>query len=147
MCYLMQKWLEFFEFFVRPHVVVGKYLEILHVGEGESIVLLRTNWEISLTYSPSDNLWSIYEIIDGDRKVLVMCLFLCGSVCHFDIAWLQKFTNHDSFALTVRYRSQFIIFLQVYILLVLQGATLTHRICELVSLLMSIPSNRMQFTT
>ena len=28
----------FFEFFVRPRVVVGKYLEIFHLGEGESTV-------------------------------------------------------------------------------------------------------------
>ena len=36
----------------RPRVVVGKYLEVLHLGEGESTVFLRTNWEMSLTYSP-----------------------------------------------------------------------------------------------
>ena len=40
------------EFFVRPREVVGKHLEIFHVGEGESTVLLRTNWKMSLTYSP-----------------------------------------------------------------------------------------------
>ena len=34
-----------------------------------------------------------------------MCLVLSGSVCHFDIALLRKFTNHNDFALTVRYRS------------------------------------------
>ena len=38
-----------------------------------------------------------------------MCLVLSGSVLHFDIALdivlLWKFTNHDDFALTVRYRS------------------------------------------
>ena len=33
-------------------VVVGKYLEIFHLGEGESTVLLKTNWEMSLTYFP-----------------------------------------------------------------------------------------------
>ena len=41
-----------FEFFVRPRHVVGKHLEIFHPGEGESTVLLRTNWKMSLTYSP-----------------------------------------------------------------------------------------------
>ena len=30
---------KFFKFFVRPRVVVGKYLEIFHQGEGESTVL------------------------------------------------------------------------------------------------------------
>jgi len=51
--YLMQKsgW-KFFEFFVRPRVVEGKYLELFHLGEGESTVLLRTYREMSLTYSP-----------------------------------------------------------------------------------------------
>ena len=29
--------------------MVGKYLEIFHLGEGESTVLLRTNWEMLLT--------------------------------------------------------------------------------------------------
>ena len=42
---------------------------MFHLGEGESTDLLRTNWEMSLTYSPKDNLWSISEIVDGDRKV------------------------------------------------------------------------------
>ena len=40
------------EFFVRPREVVGKHVEIFHLGEGESNVLLRTNWKMSLTYSP-----------------------------------------------------------------------------------------------
>ena len=40
------------EFFVRPHKVVGKHLVIFHLGEGESTVLLRTNWKMSLTYPP-----------------------------------------------------------------------------------------------
>ena len=35
-----------------PRVVVGRYLEIFHLGEGESTVLLRTNWEMSLTLHP-----------------------------------------------------------------------------------------------
>ena len=50
--YLTQKRLEFFEFFVKPVIVVGKYLEIFHLGEGESTVLMRTNWEMSLTFLP-----------------------------------------------------------------------------------------------
>ena len=32
-----------------------------------------------------------------------MCLVLSGSVRHFEIALLWKFTNHDDFAPTVRY--------------------------------------------
>ena len=32
--------------------VVGKFLEIFHLEEGESTVLLRTNWEMSLTLLP-----------------------------------------------------------------------------------------------
>ena len=35
------------------------YLEIFHLGEGESTVLLRTNWEMLLTHSHVDNLWPI----------------------------------------------------------------------------------------
>ena len=36
------------EFFVGPHVLVmGKYLEIFHLGVGESTGLLGTNWEMS----------------------------------------------------------------------------------------------------
>ena len=31
--------------------MVVKYLEIFHMGESESVGLLRTNWEMSLTYS------------------------------------------------------------------------------------------------
>ena len=49
--------------------MVRKYLEIFHLGEGEFTALLRINWEMSLAYSPYDNLWSISEIVDGDRKV------------------------------------------------------------------------------
>ena len=36
-----------------------------------------------------------------------MCLVLSGSVRHFDVALAWKFTNHDDFALTVRYHSSF----------------------------------------
>ena len=36
------------KFFVRPRVVVGKYLEIFHVRVGESTGLLKANWEMSL---------------------------------------------------------------------------------------------------
>ena len=54
-----------FELFPRPHVVMGKYLKIFHPGGGECIVLLRTNWEMLLTYSLKNNLWSICEIVDG----------------------------------------------------------------------------------
>ena len=40
---------EFFEFFVKPRVVVGKYREICRLWVGESTNLLRTNWKMSLT--------------------------------------------------------------------------------------------------
>ena len=33
-------------------MVVDKYLEICHLGEGESTLLLRTNWQMSLTLLP-----------------------------------------------------------------------------------------------
>ena len=33
---------------------LGKYLEIFHLGEGESTVLLRTNREMLLTYSSNE---------------------------------------------------------------------------------------------
>ena len=48
MPYLTQRSLAFFEFFVRPRVVVGKYLEIFHQWVGESTGLLKANWEMSL---------------------------------------------------------------------------------------------------
>ena len=32
--------------FVRPRVVVGKYLKVFHLGEGKSTFVLRTNWEM-----------------------------------------------------------------------------------------------------
>ena len=65
MPYLKQKR---FEFFVRPRVVVGKYLEIFHLGEEESIVLLGINWEMSLIHSPVD-LWSMSEIVEREKGV------------------------------------------------------------------------------
>ena len=37
----------------------GGYLEIFHLRKGESTVFLRTNWEMLLTHSHVDNLWSI----------------------------------------------------------------------------------------
>ena len=46
-----------------------------------------------------------------------MCLVLIGSVHHFDFALLWKFTNHDDFAGTVRYRSFFITRLFGFLLL------------------------------
>ena len=48
-----------------------------------------------------------------------MCLVLSGSVLHSDIALLWKFTNHDDFALTVRYRSFFPTFLCMIMLMAL----------------------------
>ena len=38
-----------------------------------------------------------------------MCLVLRGLVPHYDIALLLNSTNHNDFALTVRYRSLFIL--------------------------------------
>ena len=49
--------------------MVGKHVEIFHLGVGESTGLLRTNREMSLTYSPKDNLWSISGIADGEGRV------------------------------------------------------------------------------
>ena len=48
---------KFFKFFVRPRAVVAKYISKqftvqFHLGEGESTVVLRTNCEMSLAYSP-----------------------------------------------------------------------------------------------
>ena len=41
---------QFFEFFARPLIVVGKCLEIFHLGEVEATVLWRTKWEMSLAH-------------------------------------------------------------------------------------------------
>ena len=49
--------------------MVGKYLEIFHLRVGESAFSLRTNWEMSMTYSPKDHLRSISKIDDGERRV------------------------------------------------------------------------------
>ena len=65
--WLKRGW-EFFEFFVRPRVVVSNYFKINHLGEGESTVHLRTNLEMSVTYSPKNNLWSISKTVNGYRK-------------------------------------------------------------------------------
>ena len=48
---------------------MDKYLEICHLGEGESTLLFRTN--VADLAPPKDNLnlWSICEIIDGKRRV------------------------------------------------------------------------------
>ena len=46
-----------------------------------------------------------------------MCLVLNGSVRHFDVALLSKFTNHDDFALTVRYRSFVFLLLFLFVIL------------------------------
>ena len=67
-----------------PRVVVGKYLKIFHLGEGEISLLLRMNWEMSQTYSSKDNMWSIFEIADGERKVShanPYSSFSCHTVC------------------------------------------------------------------
>ena len=62
---------KFFEFLVRPCVVVGKYLEIFHLGRVSLLLLLRTIWQMSLTFEffPKNNLISISQIVDGERRV------------------------------------------------------------------------------
>ena len=68
--YLAQKRLEILRILclaTRSQVVVGKYLDIFHLEEGESTVLLRTNWKMLLTHSPVDNLWSISEIVEWEE--------------------------------------------------------------------------------
>ena len=103
MSYLRKRGWKFFEFFVGPRVVVSKYLEIFYVKEAEYCPF-ETNWEMSPTYSPWDNLWSISEIADGDRNVSHVSSSSRISL-PFWYRLLGKFTNHDDFALTVRYRS------------------------------------------
>ena len=87
--------------------MVGKYLETIHLGVGESTVLLRTSWEMSVTYSPcADHLWPTSEVVDGKNKVSHVSYVFSGSVRHFhNIALRRKFSNHDDFVVTVRYRS------------------------------------------
>ena len=64
------------------------------------------NWKKSLTYSdPLKIICDRYAKSPTRREAYVMCLVHSQSVRHFDIALLWKFTNHDDFALTVRYRS------------------------------------------
>ena len=75
--------------------MVGKNLEIFLLGVGESTGLLPTNWETSRTYSPKDNLWSISEIVDGERRESHV----------FRKKTNSNETNHYDFALTVRCRS------------------------------------------
>ena len=45
--YLGQKSLKILRI-VRPRVVVGKYLEIFHLGVGEYTALSKAKWEMSL---------------------------------------------------------------------------------------------------
>ena len=85
-------------------MLVVKYLKIFHLGVGGSTGLLRTNWEMSLTNStPLMIICSRYlKIVDGKRRVSHVSRSR-GSVCHFDVALLRKFTNCDDFAPTVQY--------------------------------------------
>ena len=48
---------------------MSKYLEIFHLGIGESTGHLRNNWEMSLTYSPKDDLRSTSKIVHRERRV------------------------------------------------------------------------------
>ena len=57
------KWLKFFRINVRPHEVVGKYLEIFHLGVGKSYGLFRERRNMSLTYSHKDDISSISVVI------------------------------------------------------------------------------------
>ena len=80
---------------------MGKYLEIFHLGVDESNGLLKANWEISLP-TPLQIICGRYLKSSTGREGKVMSLVLSGSVRHFDVALLWKFTNHYDFALTVR---------------------------------------------
>ena len=70
--------------------MVGKYLEIFHLGVGESSGLLKANWEMSLL-TPVKIICGRYSKLSMEREGLVMCLVLRGSVRHIDVALLCKF--------------------------------------------------------
>ena len=57
--FLTHKWCKILGINVRPHEVVGKYLEIFHLGVGKSYGLFRERRNMSLTYSHKDDLSSI----------------------------------------------------------------------------------------
>ena len=84
------KVLKALKFFFRPRAVVGKYLKIIHLGVGGSTSPSRTKNKMSLTYCPQ-----------GGEKGKPC---LCASVRQLEVDLLSKFTNHDDFALSVRYR-------------------------------------------
>ena len=50
-----------------------------------------------------------------------MCLVLSGYVRRFDVALLWKFTNHDDFALAVRFCSLFVF---------VKGDLITNKACR-----------------
>ena len=66
---------------------MGKYLEIFHLGVGESRGLLRTNLKMPLL-TPLKIICGWYPKSSTGREGYVMCLVFSGSVRHFDIALL-----------------------------------------------------------
>ena len=83
---------KFFKFFVRPRVVVG-WVYCLWEQTGKS------RWP-----TPLKTICGRYPKSSMGIEKISMRLVLSGSVRHFDIALLRKFTNHHDFALTVFYR-------------------------------------------
>ena len=73
-----------------------------------------------------------YQQSSTGREGYVICLVLSGSVHHLDIALLWKFTNHDDFALTVRYRSFYMLYSDKALIFVqserAEGPICRHRI-------------------
>ena len=66
---------------------MGKYLEIFHLGVGESRGLLRTNLKMPLPTSLKI-ICGRYPKSSTGREGYVMCLVFSGSVRHFDVALL-----------------------------------------------------------
>ena len=66
---------------------MGKYLEIFHLGVGESRGLLRTNLKMPLP-TPLKIICGWYPKSSTGRERYVMCLVFSGSVRHFDVALL-----------------------------------------------------------
>ena len=67
--------------------MVGKYLEIFHLGVHEFRGLLRTNLEMPLP-TPPKIICGRYPKSSTGREGYDMCLVLGGSVRHFDVTLL-----------------------------------------------------------
>ena len=81
---------KFFEFLVRPCLVVGKYLEIFHLGS----VSLPSFWEqYGKCRWPSNSslkiTWYPYPKSSTGREGYVTCLVLSGSVDPFNLVLLR----------------------------------------------------------